>query len=304
MSGMEIGLIFAILTAASFAMGTIFIRRGMSQTGESFSALVITVFIGTIYFSLAVTLNGDWNKVFSISGQALALLGGAGIVHFILGRFFSYTCIRLIGANKASTIVRSNIFFAVVLGVILFNESLSVPIILGILCITGGVLLVSIEKKGIDIKKQGKPYKIKTKGILSGLATGLFWGISPILVKPGVEEIGSPYAGAFVSFVFASLILAGILFRKGQREKVLKIHRPALIPLIIAGILITTAHLFRYIALSYSPVSLVTPFISIETVLLIILSFFLNRKLEVFTWRVIIGVVTATVGAILISYQF
>ncbi len=176
--------------------------------------------------------------------------------------------------------------------------------VLGILCITGGVTLVSIEKKGVGVEKQSELSKIKTKGILSGLAAGFFWGISPILVKPGVEEIGSPSTGAFVSFVFASLILAGILFRKGQREKLMKLRRSSLILLIIAGILITTAHLFRYTALSYSPVSLVTPFISIEVVLLLILSFLLNRKLEVFTWRVIVGMVAAAVGAILISYRF
>ena len=49
---MEIGLIFALLAAVPFTVGTIFVRRGMSQTGESLSTLVITVFIGTIYYCI------------------------------------------------------------------------------------------------------------------------------------------------------------------------------------------------------------------------------------------------------------
>jgi len=301
---MEIGLIFALLTAVSFAMSSIFLRKGMFRVGESFSALVITVFIGTIYFSLAVTFTGEWNKVWSLSWQGLALLGGAGIIHFILGRFLTLTCIRLIGANKSATLTRTSIFFAVILAVIFLNESLSIPIVLGILCIAGGATLVSIEKKGVNVEKQSEPSKIQTKGILSGLAAGFFWGVSPILVKPGVEEIGSPSAGAFVSFVFASLILAGLLFRKGQREQLVKLPRSSLISLIIAGVFQTTAQLFRYTALSYSPVSLVEPFVSIQVLLILFFSFLLNRKLEVFSWRVIVGMVAATAGAILLSYRF
>ncbi len=302
---MEIGLIFALLTAISFAMTSVFLRRGMFRAGESFSALVITVFIGTLYFSLAVTFTGEWNKVWSLSWQGWVLLGGAGVIHFILGRFLTFTCIRLIGSNKSATLTRTSIFFAVILAVIFLSESLSLLIVLGILFIAGGAALVSIEKKGVNAEKQSElSTKTQTKGIISGLAAGFFWGVSPILVKPGIEEIGSPSAGAFVSFVFAFLILAGLLIRKGQRERLVKLPRSSFIWLIIAGVFQTTAQLFRYTALSYSPVSLVEPFISIQIVLILFFSFLLNRKLEVFSWKVIVGMVAATVGTILLSYRF
>ena len=64
---MDIGLVFAFLTAVFLAMGTIFLRRGVVRAGESFSALAVTVFINTIILLLVVTLSSEWNKVWSIS---------------------------------------------------------------------------------------------------------------------------------------------------------------------------------------------------------------------------------------------
>ncbi len=299
---MEIGLIFAFLTAVSFAMSTIFLRRGISQAGESFTAVVVTVFTGTILFSLVMLFIADWDKIWSLSWQGLALFAGAGIIQFIAGRFLNYTSVRLIGANKATALTRSNIFYTVLLGVVLLNESLTIPIVLGVLCIAGGATLVSIEKKSANPKKQSEPSKIPVKGILSGLGAGFFWGVSGVLIKPALAEIDSPAAGAFISFVTASLLIASSLLRKRQRERLARLRRSSLIPLVVAGVFTAVAHLFRYTAFSYSPVSVVAPVISIDSLLVLLFSFLLNRQLEVFTWKVIVGMVATTTGVVLIAY--
>ena len=44
-----------------------------------------------------------------------------------------------------------------------------------------------------------------------------------------------------------------------------------------------------------------TPIVSIDVILILILSFFINRNLEVFTWRIIIGIVAAVAGVVLLS---
>ncbi len=85
---MDIGLVLALLSATSFAMATILLRRGMAGSGESFSAVVITLFTSMLIFSLTTVFTGDWYKIWSLSWRVLALLTGAGILQSAAGRLF------------------------------------------------------------------------------------------------------------------------------------------------------------------------------------------------------------------------
>ena len=144
-------------------------------------------------------------------------------------------------------------------------------------------------------------YRTQAKGILSGLGAGLCWGASGVLIKPAVMEIGSPFVGTFVSFAFAFLIMASLLFGKERRKQLLQINRASLIPIAIAGVSSAIAQLLRFTALSYSPVSLVQPITSVRILFVLLFSFLLNRNIEVFTRKVITGMVLAVAGTIILS---
>ncbi len=298
---MDIGPILALLAAVWLALGIIFIRRGVAHAGDSFSALVITMFAGILIYSLAVTFVSEWDKVWSISLRGLLLLGGTGFLQSVAGRFLYFTSIRLVGANKAAAIVRTNILYAVILGIIVLNESLTIPLALGILGIITGITLVSTEKQGVNEEKQAGSSRIRAKGIAAGLGAGLCWGLAVVLLKPGIAEIGSPLAGAFVSYSIATLIIASLLLRRGQRRRITQLSRSSLIPLITGGVLFSVGHLFRYTAFSNSPVSLVVPIMSTEVIFVLLFSFILNRNMEVFTWKIIVGIMATVAGVILLS---
>ena len=234
----------------------------------------------------------EWEKLWSLSWQGFVQLGISGIIAFVFGRLLSYSCLRLIGANKASAILRTSLLYAVILGIVILKESLTSFLILGVLCIAIGVTLVSMEK-------EGRVPKIFRRGVLAGLGGAFFWGISGVLIKPAIEEIGSPYAAAFVSYAAASLVMAGMLFGKGHREQLTQLHRQSVIPLAIAGVFVTIAQLLRYVALGYSPVSVVEPLVNISGLFTFFFSFLLNRNIEVFTWKVFIGIVAVVAGTFL-----
>ena len=293
---MDIGLIFAILAAVSFAGNMVYIRKGTLQAGESFTAMTVGVFVGTLLFALSLTFSSGWEKLWSLSGYGLALLGIAGILNFAVGRFLVYSAIRLIGANRTSTLVGTATFYPVILGVLLLNESFTINLGLGVLGIVAGVTLISTRKEEEITKMRGR-------GIIIGLAGAFCLGMSAVLVKSVIEEVGSPSAAAFVSFMTAALVMGVILlWRKGQRSQLTHLRRAALIPLVIGGIFAAIGQLFRYLALSYSPVSVVIPLISISVLFVFLLSFLLNRRIEVFTWRVFTGMVAIVVGSFLLFY--
>jgi len=298
---MEIGIIFAILVAVSFGASDIFIRRGMLKAGESYTAVLIGLLIGIVLFSLMISFNAEWDRVWALSWQEIGLLVGAGLIHYVGGRFLYYFSIRLIGANKGSAISKTDVLTAVVLGIIILHESLTIPLVLGVLCILPGVILVSTEKQAANVGGQSNTPEIQVKGILGSLGAGLCWGTSGVLIRPAVRIIGSPFIGVLVSYVTAALILSGFLFRRRQRGQLVHLNLSALTPITIAGVFTSAANLFRYTALSYSPVSLVRPIESTYILYLLLFSFLFNRKLEVFTWKVIAGMLLVVAGTVILS---
>ena len=290
---MEKGLIFALFAALSFAVSVVYLRRAVHQTGEAFTGVAISIFTGVPFFAASLFFSGEWGKLWSISEQAVILLVAAGISHFVLGRLLSYSSYRLIGANRTSAILQTQMFYAAIFGIVLLNESLTSFLVLGVVCIAAGATLVSTQRGG-------EIAKVRARGILAGFGGALFWGTSGVLIKPAVTELGSPYAAAFISYVAASVVLAGFLFGKRQREQLFQLPRKSLIPLIIAGILTSLAQLFRFAAFNYSPISLVVPLVGTSGFLIFFLSFLLNRNIEVFTWKVFIGIVATVLGTFLL----
>ncbi|MFC1929550.1 DMT family transporter [Chloroflexota bacterium] len=294
---METGLFFALLAALTFGITNVLIRKGVYHAGETFTATLISILIGVGFFAFLVLVTEGWRDLIIFSWQDYLKLGIAGVIHLVLGRRFAFTCFRLIGANRASAILRSQMLYPVVLGIIILYEPLTIYLVLGFLCLVIGATLVSIEKKQKlptdDNSKQ------LAKGIAAGLAGGLFWGISGVIVKPIVEQVGSPFAAAFVSYAGAVLVMASLLVTGSQREQLIHLNRDAIVALVAGGLFSAVAILLKYTALIHSPVSLVEPIIATSGIFVFLLSFLLNRSIEVMTWRVFLGILFATTGAFL-----
>lgn len=298
---MEKGLILALLASVSFAGSVVFVRKATARTGESFTPTAISVFIGIPFFAVVLLITGEWSKLLSVSWQALISLGAAGIIHFIIGRFLGYSAYRLIGANKATPFIMTNPFYTIILGVLFLNELFTVYLILGVICIFIGVALISIEKKSVIEENQRQFPRMEVRGILPALGAALCWGSTPILIKPAVAEVGSPFAAAFVSYVIASVVMA-FFFLRGQYRKQMgqiPIFTP-LISMLIGTILSSVGQLFFYTGLSYSPASMVNSLISTHILFIFFFSFLLNRQIEVFTPKIILGMATIVVGTFLI----
>ena len=294
---MDIGLIFALLSAMSFAANLVFVRRGTLQAGESFTAMTLGVFVGTLFFSPVLIFSVDWGGQWLLPWHVFVSLGMSGVLGFIVGRLFVYRSAQSIGANKTSTLVGTSPFYAVIFGVLLLGEIFTIYLGLGVLFIVVGATLVSLRK---EVEETAK---IRGRGVLSGVAGAFCLGISGVLIKAVIDEVGSPFVAAFISYVAAALVMGVILlWRRGQRDQLTQLHRSALIPLLLSGVFTSLGQLLRYLALSYSPVSIVVPLTSTAALFVFLFSFLINRRIEVFNWKVFTGVVAIIVGSFLLFY--
>lgn len=292
---MDLGLSFALMAAVNFTMAQVLIRKGTFLSGESFTSVLISASVGLVFFSIAVPFTSGWNVIWSASWRSLILLSTGGILHFVAGRFLVHNAIRLIGANKASAIGRTQMLYPVVLGVVLLKESLSIFLVMGVALLLSGAILVGMERKDKVLKTSNY------KGIAAAVLGALCWGISGVVLKPGIQEIGSPFAAAFISYVATALVMVLISLGKVHREQIKNLQVRPFLVLASSSFFTSLAHLARFAALRISPVSVVDPLIlSVNGLFIIAVSFVINRNIEVFTWRVLMGTVVTVVGAYLL----
>jgi drug/metabolite transporter (DMT)-like permease len=296
-----IGLVIALFSGFSHCLSSIFVRQGVYRSGESFSPIPISNFAGLVFFTLAIIVSGNAKNLVSISWLGVAYLAGAGVLHFVIGRFLAYTGIRLIGANRSNPIVTSNILVSASLGILFLGEPLTIYLILALVLVFGGIILIS-RTGNSGTKQPGMPEGSRVRGVLTTLGAALCWGISPALVKVGLQEVNSPILATFISYAAASIVVGILLLHPDNNDKLRHLERPSLIPIVIAAVFNATAHLLRYIALAHSPVSLVAPLInSINGLLVFPLSFLINRKIETFNLRIILGAI-AVIGGVLFIF--
>ncbi len=290
---MQIGLVISIIAAVIFALAHVLVKKGVADLGEAFTSVAVNAFGGAILFAAALLYAGEWDKVWALSWHGWLMLGAGGIMHFVAGRLLVFKSIRLIGANKSGAISGTALVYAVILGVIVLQESFTAYLGIGAACIALGTIMVSVSKEESTSKLHGK-------GVLAALLGSIFWGSSGILIKPVIEEMGSALAATFVSYLVAALAIAAMLIGREQRAQLARLPRYPLVYFGISAAFFSLGQYLRYLAFDYSPVSVVTPLMATYALFTFFFSFFINRKIEVFTWKVFVGLVATVGGAFLL----
>lgn len=292
---MYIGPIFAILTAASFAVTQILVRRATYLSEESFTPLAISMLVGTPIFVIIVTLSGEWGEFLSFTWQQYVLLIAAGLIHLIIARYLFFNSTRIIGANPTVAITRTSVIFSVIMGFAFLGESVTVQKIIAALLIMLGAIMTSTEITRTT-------FRISTKGLLMGIGTALCASGSATLIRPVMEVTDAIYAATFIMYLTAFIIIVFlILLRQQQRSYVLQQSRHTFLILSIGAVFLVVGHLLRFSALHYSPVSVAQPIMASIVIFVLLFSWIVNRRIDVFNWRVIVGIVLVLGGVFLMS---
>ena len=296
-----VGLLFALFAALGFAFSNIYIRKGMYRSGESYSGVVISLFLGTLIFGLWVFISGKPVQLGSLSWLGVGSLAVAGIIHFLMGRSFSYIGIRLIGTNRAVPVQTCYILIAALLSTIFFREPVTISLVLALLLVSGGIITISRTGKPGE-GELALPKGTLTKGILAALGAAVCWGVSPVLIKFGLNELGSAALATFISGVAATSIIGVTLFKSENNAKLRRLDRISLAALVLAATATSVAQIARYLALDYGSVVTVVPLTGTYALFIYPLSFLINRQIEVFSPRVIFGGIAVVAGIFLIFW--
>ena len=309
-----LGALVAILAAVAFSLSDVTVRRGVTRAPVAYGAIV-TVLLGVPLFFIACIATGQVFKVSELSASSYGLLASAGIVHYVVGRYFNYAALEAIGAARTGPIHTLGLPYSVLIAFLFLDESITAGMIAGIVLIMiGPVIMVERRQKApvttvagpaVPTPSEHSPqdgFQLRqAEGYLFAIIAAVSYGSSPVLIRSALEgESGVSLLGGLISYIAAAgLLIASFLLP--SRRPLLKALEPASVRLFFApGFFVFMAQLFRFVALSLASVAVVATLLRFTTIFTLAMSWFMNRDLEKITWRVIIGVLISLAGAVIL----
>lgn len=292
----EAGVIFAVVSAILFGANIIPARRGLVQSESLYAGVLLSLVSALPIFAGLAWLFGELPLLARLSGSTIAFLGLAGLLTFVVGRTLAYRGTKLIGINRSVPLITSFPLYSVVLATLFLAEPALPTVVASAALVVFSVYLVSSRSR------QGEaPPANMGRGVASSLGAAVAYGTAPLFVRVGVLEAGSPIVGALISYLFGLVVYAALFVAAERSLQPLRMGRLSVGLFVLAGILINLAQLFRYLALGTAAVSVVTPVIATSPIFALLFSFAFVRRLETFSWRVVLAGGLAVLSIYLVS---
>ena len=293
-----LGIAFTLISSFWFGVGTVSLRRGVVG-GSAAQGVILTVLGGVPLFLIAALATGQIFNANDLGPSAYLALAGAGAIHFLYGRYCTYRAYALIGANRSAPVNQATTLLAVIVAVVFLDERVTLLMGLGIALVVLGPAIAAGGRTGGSANGEASVTR-------SRLLTGYIWaalgtlgfGISPVLIRFALEDSDLGVFGGFVAYAAAGLIVLPLLAKPGQL-RALGALGSSTRKWFFAGTLTTfLGHMFRFLALTYAPVSVAIPLLRSQVVVAILLGYLVNRKYESFDRRVLLGIAIAVAGSL------
>lgn len=279
-------IFFALIAYFGWGVGDVFGTIASRKIGGYSTTFWYLVF-AFILFSLFSPFFIDSLKNLTIGlfliNILLGCVGSIGLVAF-------YEGVRKGNAALVSTITGSAAVVAVILGVVFFQEDLSIQQIVAIAIIMVGLILSTLELKKIQSRTG------RYLSILLGFVAMFSWGIYQAFIKIPVGEIGWFWAGIFALSSFPLILL----FMRMRAEKLnTPLSKGSFLPLILNVILLGGGTFSFYRALELGQIAVVTPIANSYPTIFVILAFILFK--DPITKQQMAGIITTLLGIVLLS---
>jgi drug/metabolite transporter (DMT)-like permease len=308
-----IGVVLSLFSALAFSLSDVAVRRGVVKTPPSHGAF-ITVLMGVPLFAIACIVTGQILHAGDLPLGSYGLLGAAGVIHYVVGRFCNYAAIGAIGAARAGPIQALNLPYSVIVAFIFLDEDLTLGMAAGIALILVGPLIMIERQAGVReavtmpaggepvAPVKGQEFQLRqVEGYFFATLAAVGYGTSPVLIRAALEgESGVSLLGGLMSYVAASIFLVATLAIPARRSMLSAFDAPTLRAFAPSGSFVFMAQMLRFVALSVASVAVVSTLLRFSNVFTLVVSWLVNRRLEMITPRTVLGVVFSLVGAVVL----
>ncbi len=305
-----LGAVLAFLSAGFFGLNNSTVRRGVLKASV-LQGMAITVPLGVPLFLVFAIAFGGLAALADWPAATWAWMALAGIVHFVLGRYGNYRATQALGATLSTPVQQISILVSLVLAVVFLGERVSLLNLVGIGLVMLGPVVVLRQHKSSTAKARAKGFEPEyLPGFGWGAVCALGYGVSPLLIALGLDAarasggghgLADSVAGVLVSYVAATIVVAGLVAAAGGRRYMAGMDRGAGVWFYLSTLFVALSQLFRYLALAVAPVSVVVPIQRLSMVFRIVFNGLLNADHEVMDRWILLTILVSLIGVLFLT---
>ena len=289
------GVFLSLAAAAMLGLNTAVVRRGVLKT-SAYNGMMISIPLSIPVFFFISMATGQLNRISEFSSFDYFVLGIAGIINFLGGRYSQFLAIQAVGANLTAPVRVLSALFGAVLGGLFLGEEITLLRGFGIVLIILAPLIAFLKPGEIAVGLFDLP-----RGILFGLIGALSYGGSTFLLRLILADTDLVFLGAFIAHLAATIVLVISLGIPGRIHELRKIDKQAIRLFAVIAVIMTLAQTFRFSAIEMTDTAVVAPLIETGLFFGIGFAYVFNRKTENFSPAVLGGIIIAVIGAIAIA---
>jgi drug/metabolite transporter (DMT)-like permease len=302
-----LGAIFAILSAASFALNNATVRRGV-VSGTPIQAMAVSVPLGVVCFLPLAFLTGELFRLRQFPAKAALWMAGLGVLHFVFGRYCNFRANAVAGVNLTAPVVQLQVVVTMVMAVAVLHEPCTALQMIGGVLIILGSLITQRAPARVSASapaKSGMPAFAPryVPGYLFASLAAIAYGTTPVMARFALEDTGpaTGILGGLISYMAATAVAALALLSPEVRRNVFSMTRDNARWFAGSGVFVAAAQGFFFAAVSVAPVMLVMPLLQLSLAFRMLFSTWLNPRHEIVGPLVLAGVVISVAGALMVS---
>jgi drug/metabolite transporter (DMT)-like permease len=310
-----IGIFWSLLMAAFFGFSQLSSRKGLTEIAVDQGTFIMIV-ISTLLMAIPFFWLDGLTLIQQADRLGLVYFIAAGLVHFIGGFTLLNLSISTIGAARTSSLIATTPLFATFLAALTLNELINVWLIVGVVVVVAGVRFITSARMPGNSPERSTAGEVGRVGFIAnnpdilklagastfGLLAAFSWGITPVLIKKGLESLPSPVVGVTLSMTCAGLVYAVVLGLRGRLRPIFtNLSQPGGLWQIVAGATVGLGTLCRWTALSFTTAAMVTTLSRASLLITVGLGGkLLGRELEPVTSNVRWGAILIVTGSIIV----
>ncbi len=292
-----LGEIFATSAALFWAIGVVLFKR----SGEKMSPMALNLFKNTVAIVLYAFTMPLIGEAFIPPDQPLrvwCLLAVSGVLGISLADTLFFMSLERLGAGLTAVVDTSYTPIMLAMSFVVLGEDLGFEVLLGAVLIMGALLVGSATRPA-----PGKTRRDIVVGSVIGIAGIALMGVGVVMIKGVLSDVPHIWASSVRLLAGALGIVPMILLSPRRREIFGQLRpSPAWKVAIPASFFGTYLALTAWLGgMKYTDVSVATLLNQLSTIFIFILAtIFLKESI---TWRRVIAIVLAFVGAVIVVWR-
>ncbi len=295
MDNYALAVVFSFLAALGFGSGAILIRLGTQQLSAP-TATFFTVLTGAVLV-LGLALALDLPEIRALTPAAFGWFALMGAMAYPVARVLNNTAITMVGASRAAPMASLQPIFAFGLGVALLGERPNLLVSVGTPLVVGGLVLVFLTERTTN--PSGGVITIKPLGYLLAIGGAAIFASRDVISRHVVSSIAPPLVTAAFALAIGGCMLLAVI----HRDVVHSLRRLPGKSIAICGVAgicqgIAIASLFQ--ALSWAPVTVVSPINASSPLITLALAHMFLRHLESINPLLVLGTLLSVAGVVIV----